>query len=161
MEELPAIGLAGDHVALRPVLVEQFLITHRRAVICGADGFTDMEEFGLAKETWLRQFLELPNGVPSHDTFERVFAKLDPDAFADRFGRWMAGACEAAGLVHVAIDGKSARRAAKGTFTGCLHLVEAWAVENRLILGMRSVPERGRPGKSRAAASMTSAAIAR
>lgn len=85
----------------------------------------------------------MPNGVPSHDTFERVFATLDPDAFADRFGRWMRSACESAGLVHVAIDGKSVRGSAKDTFTGCLHLVEAWAAENRLILGQRSVPEGG------------------
>jgi predicted transposase YbfD/YdcC len=85
----------------------------------------------------------LPNGIPSHDTFERVFAKLDPDAFADRFGRWMARLCESTGLVHVAIDGKSARCSPKDTFTGCLHLVEAWAVENRLILGQRSVPDGG------------------
>jgi predicted transposase YbfD/YdcC len=113
------------------------------AVIAGADGWEEIAEYGKSKEEFFRRFLELPNGVPSHDTFERVFAKLDPDAFSDRFGRWMAEACEATGLVHVAIDGKSARRSAKGTFTGCLHLVSAWAVENRLILGQRSVPDGG------------------
>jgi predicted transposase YbfD/YdcC len=113
------------------------------AVIAGADGWEQIAEYGLSKEAFFRQFLELPAGIPSHDTFDRVFAKLDPEAFADRFGRWMAAACESTGLVHVAIDGKSARRSPKGTFTGCLHLVEAWAVENRLILGMRSVPEGG------------------
>jgi len=113
------------------------------AVIAGADGWEQIAEYGTAKEEFFGQFLELPNGIPSHDTFNRVFAKLDPDAFADRFGRWMASACEATGLVHVAIDGKSARRAPKDTFTGCLHLVEAWAVENRLILGQRSVPDGG------------------
>jgi predicted transposase YbfD/YdcC len=113
------------------------------AVIAGADGWEDIAEYGRTKEKFFRRFLDLPNGVPSHDTFERVFAKLDPDAFADRFGRWMAGACEATGLVHVAVDGKSARHSPKGTFSGCLHLVSAWAVENRLILGQRSVPEGG------------------
>ena len=113
------------------------------AVIAGADGWEQIAEYGRRKETFFRRFLELPNGIPSHDTFNRVFAKLDPEVFADRFGQWMTSACEAAGLVHVAIDGKSARRAAQGTFTGCLHLVEAWAVENRLILGMRAVPEGG------------------
>jgi predicted transposase YbfD/YdcC len=113
------------------------------AVIAGAEGWEDIAEYGRSKEDFFRRFLELPNGVPSHDTFERVFAKLDPDAFADRFGRWMAGLCESTGLVHVAIDGKSARRSAKDTFSGCLHLVNAWAVENRLILGARSVPEGG------------------
>jgi predicted transposase YbfD/YdcC len=113
------------------------------AVIAGADGWEDIAEYGRTKEKFFRRFLGLPNGVPSHDTFERVFAKLDPDAFADRFGRWMAELCESSGLLHVAVDGKSARGSAKGTFSGCLHLVSAWAVENRLILGQRSVPEGG------------------
>jgi len=113
------------------------------AVIAGAEGWEEIAEYGQLKEPFFRRFLELPAGIPSHDTFSRVFAKLDPDAFADRFGRWMAAACEATGLVHVAVDGKSARRAPKGTFTGCLHLVEAWAVDNRLILGQRSVPDGG------------------
>ena len=113
------------------------------AVIAGADAWEEIAEYGRRKADFFRRFLELPNGVPSHDTFERVFAKLDPDAFADRFGRWMAALCESAGLTHVAIDGKSARHSAGDTFTGCLHLVSAWAVENRLILGQRSVPEGG------------------
>lgn len=113
------------------------------AVIAGADGWEEIAEYGRSKETFFRRFLELPHGVPSHDTFERVFAKLDPDAFADRFGRWMAELCASTGLTHVAIDGKSARSSARDTFTGCLHLVSAWAVQNRLILGQRAVPEGG------------------
>ena len=113
------------------------------AVIAGAEGWEDIAEYGTSKEPFFRRFLELKNGIPSHDTFERVFAKLDPDAFADRFGRWMSELCASTDLVHVAIDGKSVRGSAKDTFTGCLHLVEAWAVENRLILGQRSVPEGG------------------
>jgi hypothetical protein len=113
------------------------------AVIAGAEGWDEIAEYGQLKEPFFRRFLELPGGIPSHDTFNRVFAKLDPEAFADRFGHRMARACEATGLVQVAIDGKSARRAPKGTFTGCLHRVEAWAVESRLILGQRSVPEGG------------------
>ncbi len=113
------------------------------AVIAGADGWDEIAEYARTKEPFFRRFLELPNGVPSHDTFERVFAKLDPDAFADRFGRWVGALCESTGLVHIAIDGKSARRSAQGTFTGCLHVVSAWATESRLILGQRSVPEGG------------------
>lgn len=113
------------------------------AVIAGADGWDQVAEYGRRKEAFFRRFLGLPNGIPSHDTFDRVFAKLDPVAFADRFGRWAAEACDGAGLVHVAIDGKSARRSKKDTFTGCLHLVEAWAVEDRLLLGARSVPDGG------------------
>jgi predicted transposase YbfD/YdcC len=113
------------------------------AVIGGADGWEEIAEYGRAKEDFFRRFLELPNGIPSHDTFERVFIKLAPDAFADRFGRWMRAACESTGLVHVAVDGKSARSSARDTFTGCLHVVNAWAAENRLILGARCVPEGG------------------
>ncbi|VTR94751.1 transposase : Transposase IS4 family protein OS=Thiorhodococcus drewsii AZ1 GN=ThidrDRAFT_4280 PE=4 SV=1: DDE_Tnp_1_assoc: DDE_Tnp_1 [Gemmata massiliana] len=113
------------------------------AVIAGADGWDEIAEYGRTKEPLFRRFLGAPNGVPSHDTFERVFAKLDPGAFADRFGRWMAELCESTGLVHIAVDGKSARACAKDTFTGCLHLVSAWAVQNRLILGQRSVPDGG------------------
>jgi predicted transposase YbfD/YdcC len=113
------------------------------AVIAGADGWDQVAEYGRRKEAFFRRFLALPNGIPSHDTFDRVFAKLDPVAFADRFGRWAAEACEGAGLVHVAIDGKSARRSVKDTFTGSLHLVEAWAVGSGLLLGVRSVPDGG------------------
>jgi predicted transposase YbfD/YdcC len=113
------------------------------AVIAGAEGWEQIAEYGRRKEAFFRRFLELPGGIPSHDTFNRVFAQLDPEVFADRFTRWMSSACESTGLVHVAVDGKSARHATQDTFTGCLHLVEAWAVENRLILGMRAVPEGG------------------
>jgi predicted transposase YbfD/YdcC len=113
------------------------------AVLAGADGWEQVAEYGRSKEGFFRRFLPLPNGIPSHDTFERVFARLDPVAFADRLVRWMASACAATGLAQVAIDGKSARRSPKGTFSGCLHLVEAWAVESRLLLGVRSVPDGG------------------
>jgi predicted transposase YbfD/YdcC len=111
------------------------------AVIGGAGTWDEIAEFGDAKLAFFRRFLSLPNGIPSPDTFSRVFAKLDPDAFATAFGRWMASACRATGLVPVAIDGKSARAAKKATATGCLHLVSAWATANRLTLGQVSVPE--------------------
>lgn len=111
------------------------------AVIGGADTWDDIAEFGEAKLAFFRRFLSLPNGIPSPDTFARVFAKLDPDAFARSFGAWMAAACQATGLKAVAIDGKSARGAKMGTATGCLHLVSAWATENRLTLGQVAVPE--------------------
>jgi predicted transposase YbfD/YdcC len=111
------------------------------ATIGGAGSWDDVAEFGVTKEAFFRRFLPLDNGIPSPDTFARVFAKLDPDAFALAFGRWMAAACQATGLVPVAIDGKSVRAAKKATATGCLHLVSAWASANRLTLGQVSVPE--------------------
>jgi predicted transposase YbfD/YdcC len=111
------------------------------ATIAGADGWEQVAEYGRSKEDFFRRFLELPNGIPSHDTFYRVFTRLDPDAFARCFGRWMAAACEGTGLVPVAVDGKSVRRSRKDTFTGRLHLVSAWAAENRVVLGQVSVAD--------------------
>src|SRR3954447_21335043 len=111
------------------------------AVIGGAESWDAIAEYGRTKEPFLRRFLDLPNGIPSADTFARVFARLDPGAFSRAFGRWMAAACEAAGLVPIAIDGKSARRAKRNTATGCLTVVSAWAAENRLTLGQVSVPD--------------------
>jgi predicted transposase YbfD/YdcC len=111
------------------------------AVIAGAQSWEQIEAFGHARLPWLRRFLALPHGVPSHDTFNRVFAALDQAAFARCFGRWMASLAEACGLKAIAIDGKAVRASAKATACGCLHLVSAWAVENRLILGQQEVAE--------------------
>jgi predicted transposase YbfD/YdcC len=111
------------------------------AVIGGAETREAIAEYGRTKETFFRRFLTLENGIPSADTFGRVFAKLAPGAFAEAFGRWMAAACEATGLVPVAIDGKSARAAKRNTATGCVHVVTAWATENRLALGQVAVPD--------------------
>ena len=111
------------------------------AVIGGADTWDAIAEYGQTKETFFRRFLPLDNGIPSPDTFGRVFAKLDPAAFADAFGRWMAAACEGTGLVPIAIDGKSARRAKRNTATGCLTVVYAWATDNRITLGQGSVTD--------------------
>ena len=111
------------------------------AVICGAESWEEVEAFGQAKHAWLERFLPLPNGIPSHDTFYRVFARLDPRRFGECVAGWMAAACEAAGLRHIAIDGKAVRSAPRATFSGCLHLVSAWAAENRLILGQEAVAD--------------------
>src|SRR5512135_3366216 len=101
------------------------------AVIGGAESWEAIAEYGRTKADFFRRFLPLDNGIPSPDTFERVFAKLDPGALARAFTRWMAAACEATGLVPVAVDGKSARAAKRNTATGCLHVVTAWVTENR------------------------------
>jgi predicted transposase YbfD/YdcC len=111
------------------------------AVIGGAESWEAIAEYGRTKEPFFRRFLRLDNGIPSPDTFERVFARLAPGAFARAFGRWMAAACEATGLIPIAVDGKSARAAKRNTATGCLHVVTAWAAENRLVLGTASVPD--------------------
>jgi predicted transposase YbfD/YdcC len=111
------------------------------ATIAGADSFEEVERFGKARYDWLKGFLALPNGIPSHDTFNRVFAALNPRKFNECVISWLACVCEAAGLKHVAIDGKSNRSAPRDTFSGRLHLVSAWASENRLILGQQEVAD--------------------
>lgn len=111
------------------------------AVVCGADSWEEVETFGESKAAWLRTLLALPNGIPSHDTFNRVFARLDPTVLGKCVADWMGAICETIGLRHIAIDGKALRSAPRGTFSGCLHLVSAWATENRLILGQQAVAD--------------------
>jgi hypothetical protein len=131
-------------------LLADILTVATCAVIAGADTWDDIAQFGHAKQDFFRRFLPLPNGIPSPDTFARVFAKLDPDAFVRAFGTWMASACQATGLKAVAIDGKSAHGAEMDTATGCLHLVSAWATQSRLTLGQVAVPDshKGAPTRS-------------
>jgi predicted transposase YbfD/YdcC len=128
-----------DHNKLHAL--SDILVIATCAVIGGADSWEAIATYGRSKDAFFRRFLTLANGIPSHDTFYRVFATLDPKAFAAAFGRWMASACEAVGLVPIALDGKSVRGTKKATATGCLHLVSAWAGTNRLTLGQVSVPD--------------------
>ena len=109
-------------------------------VICGADTWVDVAEFGRSKEPWLRTFLALPNGIPSHDTFGRVFAALDPAAFEAAFLGWVRALATVTVGEVVAIDGKTLRRSHdRATGHGPLHLVSAWASANRLVLGQLAV----------------------
>ena len=111
------------------------------AVISGAESREAIAEYGRTKADFFRRFLPLENGIPSPDTSEQVFARLEPGAFSRAVGRSMVAACQATGLIPVAIDGKSARAARRDTATGCLHMVTAWAAENRLVLGAAAVPD--------------------
>lgn len=90
--------------------LEEIVILTVCAVICGADGFTSIASFGEAKKDWLSQFLELENGIPSHDTMGRLFGLLDPEAFEARFSEWVHAACAHVSGEVVAIDGKTLRR---------------------------------------------------
>ena len=106
------------------------------AVICGADDWVNVATFGRVKEPWLRTFLALPGGIPSHDTFGRVFALLDPEEFRRCFLAWAQAVVGAPGAQVVAIDGKSLRRSHdRQAGKGALHLVSAWATANGLVLG--------------------------
>lgn len=106
------------------------------AVTAGADSWVAVERFGHAKEAWLQTFLALPNGIPSHDTFGRVFAALDPVAFAECFQHWIVGVAQATAGRVVAIDGKTLRQSFDTTSAkAAIHLVSAWASHNHLLLG--------------------------
>ena len=114
------------------------------AVLCGAESCADMADFGEAKEDLLREVLRLEHGIPSHDTFSRVFRLLDPQAFEVAFTRFMAAFAKSNRLKGVvAIDGKAIKGAfAKGARATPLHLVNVWAAEQRLALGQRLAPGR-------------------
>jgi len=117
------------------------------AVICGADSWVEVEAFGQAKQAWCATFLALPNGIPAHDTFGRVFAALDGDQFAACFRGWVAAIAERTAGQVVAVDGKALRRShdrgvGRGAGKGALHRVSAWACTNRLVLAQLPVTEK-------------------
>jgi len=119
----------------RHVLHEMIVIAIA-AVLCGADGWVAIAEFGRAKRAWFNRFLTLPHGIPSHDTFGRVFGLLQPAAFEACFRAWVDAIRALLPGEVVAIDGKTLRRSHdRGAGLAALHLVSAWATSNRLVLG--------------------------
>ncbi|MBD1822934.1 ISAs1 family transposase [Cyanobacteria bacterium FACHB-DQ100] len=113
------------------------------AVICGAESWVEIENYGLAKQEWLATFLELPNGIPPHDTLERVFARLRPEALQQCFLNWVQAVFEISGGKLLAVDGKTLRGSyERGGKQGMIHMVSAWAVQHRLVLGQRQVNEK-------------------
>ena len=112
------------------------------AVICGADSWEDIELFGKAKEEWLRGFLELPHGIPSHDTFRRVFAVLDTEQFQSCFMEWIQAVEKLTERQVVASDGKTLRRSHdRSEGKKALQMVSAWASANGVVLGQMKVDE--------------------
>jgi hypothetical protein len=118
------------------------------ATLSGAESFVDMEDYGLAKETWLRERLgrlglELPHGIPSHDTFNRLFSRLDVKAFEACFRAWTQHLQQVTDGEILAIDGKSVRRSFDtATGQGALHLVSVWATQARLVLAQQEVKQK-------------------
>lgn len=134
--EDPRIRRKSDHKLLDIIVIAIC------GVICHADDWSAIADFGRAKEAWFRGFLELPNGIPSHDTFNRVFARLSPEQFQTCFASWiraLSGICE--GLI--AIDGKRVRCSHdRSQEKSAIHMVSAWAVENSLVLGQVKTDEK-------------------
>jgi len=115
--------------------LSDILIIAVLATICGADGWIEIERFAMAKEDWLRTFLELPNGIPSHDTFGRVFSLLNPQSFEACFSAWLNSLTIDLKNEIIALDGKTVRGSGnKRQGDAPIHLVSAWAAENRMML---------------------------
>ncbi|MFL6337056.1 MAG: ISAs1 family transposase [Pyrinomonadaceae bacterium] len=112
------------------------------ATICAAETWEEIAEFGQAKESWFRKFLALPNGIPSHDTFRRVFLRINPKQFQEAFLEWVRGLAQVRDGEVIAIDGKQARGARTSDGKEGLRLVSAWACEQRLVLGQLKTAEK-------------------
>lgn len=125
---------ATTHHSLEAILVITILGT-----ICGAHNWVEIEQWGQAQESWLSEFLELPYGIPSHDTFGRVFALLDPESLHQAFVAWMSALAQL-GQEIIALDGKTIRRSLdRADGKGPIHVVSAWASRNELVLAQFKV----------------------
>jgi predicted transposase YbfD/YdcC len=125
----------------RKHLLLEIVIIALCAVLCGCNTWPEIVTWAQRRHKWLHRFLALPNGIPSHDTFERVFDRIDPLGFQRCFRDWIAAVCEALKIPHIAIDGKTLRGSGGGPL-GPLHVVSAWATANHLALGEVAVAEK-------------------
>jgi predicted transposase YbfD/YdcC len=150
-EPSPVLALTAHFAALTDPRVERtklhpllsIVAIALCAVSCGAESWDDIAEVGETKAAWLASFLDLPNGVPSHDTFNRAFAALDPEQFQACFARWMQAVATALPAEVIAFDGKTVRGShdrAKGR--AAIHMVAAWASANRLVPGQVKVDDK-------------------
>jgi predicted transposase YbfD/YdcC len=123
-------------------LLEDIIFITIAAVICGAETWNDIENYGKAKEVWFKEFLRLPGGIPSHDTFNRLFSALDPQPLEDSFVEWVKDIADLTCGEVVSIDGKSLRGSREKGAKSIVHMVSAWAGENQLSLGQVKVDEK-------------------
>ena len=124
-------------------LLMDMIIVAICAAICGAEGWEDVELFGRSKQSWFKTFLKLPHGIPSHDTFGRVFAVLDAQQFQACFMEWVQALNQSTKGQIVPIDGKQLRRSHdKSLGKKAIYMVSAWAAENRVVLGQRKVDDK-------------------
>jgi len=131
----PRVNRTKDHELI------DILVIGICTLLCGGEGFNDMQDFGKAKQEWFKSFLRLPHGIPSHDTFNRVFAGLDPQAFLECFLRWPQSLRQAVAQEIVALDGKALRRALNSD-QSLKYVVSAWAESNGLVLGQWKVADK-------------------
>lgn len=126
----------------REHLLEEILLMAIAAVLSGAESWNDIEEYGEAKIEWLKTFLTLPAGIPSHDTFNRVLAALDPEQMEKGFVAWVGSIAKLTAGEVVAIDGKALRGTYAAGKKPIVHMVSAWAESNGLVLAQRKVDEK-------------------
>lgn len=126
----------------REHLLEEILLIAIAAVLSGAESWNDIADYGEDKREWLETFLELPGGVPSHDTFNRVFAALDPEEMERGFAAWVSSIARLTAGEVVAIDGKTLCGTREAGKKQLVHLVSAWASANNLVLGQRKVDDK-------------------
>jgi predicted transposase YbfD/YdcC len=147
----PAASIEGHFAGVRDPRIERgklhklldILVIAICAVICGADTWVDVELFGRSKAAWLKGFLELPNGIPSHDTFGRVFRMIDPQEFQKSFMSWVQAVHQLSEGQVIAVDGKQLRRSHDRRLgKEAIYMVSAWASEARLVLGQRKVSDK-------------------
>ena len=141
----PAVASLSEHFSTLSDPREADLVEHKLldiitiavcGVICGADSWVEVEVFGKARQNWLQGFLELPNGIPSHDTFGRVFSRLSAPQLQRCFASWIEGVFTVTAGQVIAVDGKTLRRSYdRRSGKAAIHMVSAWAQANRLVLG--------------------------
>src|SRR6266567_4112965 len=122
-------------------LLEEILLITIAAVLSGADSWNEIEDYAHAKQEWLKSFMNLPGGIPSHDTFNRVFSLLDPGELEKSFLEWVRSMAQMTAGEVVAIDGKSLRGTRQKDKRAIVHLVSAWANSNNLVLGQQRVED--------------------
>jgi predicted transposase YbfD/YdcC len=132
----PRVERTREHV------LEEILLIAIAAVLSGASGWNEIADYGKAKKEWLSTFLRLPGGIPSHDTFNRVFSALDPEQLEKGFVAWVASIAKLTAGEVVAIDGKALRSTRQTGKKTLVHMVSAWANSNNLVLGQRKVDDK-------------------